>query len=57
MLEVLERCFSQQLTTAAWRERLQRLIPSYGQDINADPALLARTRERSDALLGLVAAP
>lgn len=51
MLEVLQRCFPQRLASPAWSERLQQLLPSVGQDLNADPALLARTRERSDALL------
>jgi malate dehydrogenase (quinone) len=55
MLEVLERCFASRLATDAWRQRLQQLIPSYGQDLNADAALLGRTRDRSDALLGLAA--
>ncbi|MGC6482743.1 MAG: malate:quinone oxidoreductase [Synechococcus sp.] len=53
MLEVLERCFPQQLASHAWQERLQQLLPSYGQDINGDQALLNHTRNRSDALLGL----
>jgi len=55
---VLQRCFPQRLASPAWSERLQQLLPSVGQDLNADPALLARTRARSDALLSsaLVAA-
>ena len=38
---------------AAWQQRLQHLIPSWGQSLGADPALLACVRERSNALLGL----
>ena len=53
MVEVLERCFASKLATQAWQERLQRLIPSYGRDLNSDAELLTRTRERSDSLLGL----
>ena len=53
MVEVLERCFASKLATQAWQERLQQLIPSYRQDLNSDAELLMRTRERSDALLGL----
>ena len=53
MVEVLERCFASKLATQAWQERLQQLLPSYGQDLNSDAGLLMRTRERSDALLGL----
>ena len=53
MLEVLERCFPQQLASEAWRSRLRRLLPSYGQDLTGDADLLMATRQRSDALLGL----
>ena len=53
MLEVLERCFPQQLASEAWRSRLGRLLPSYGQDLTGDADLMMATRQRSDALLGL----
>ena len=53
MLEVLERCFASQLASDGWQQRLNALIPSYGQDLNADAQLLVNTRQRSDALLGL----
>jgi len=53
MVEVLERCFAAKLAQKAWQERLHQLIPSYRQDLNSDAELLMRTRERSDALLGL----
>ncbi len=55
MLEVLQRCWPEQMASEAWQQRLQRLIPSWGQSLGADPALLARVRERSNALLGLEA--
>lgn len=53
MLDVLNRCFSQQLATQAWQERLRSLLPFYGQDLNADADLLDQVRRRSDALLGI----
>jgi len=53
MVEVLERCFASKLATEAWQERLHQLIPSYRKDLNSDAELLARTRKRSDELLGL----
>ena len=55
MLEVLERCFASRLACDVWQQRLHALIPSYGQDLNADVELLVNTRQRSDALLGLSA--
>ncbi len=56
MLEVLQRCFPQRLASDAWQRRLRVLIPSYGQDLNADAELLGRMRDRSDGALGLHAA-
>jgi len=53
MLEVLQRCFRQQLASASWNERLQALLPSIGGDPVQDPALLLAMRQRSDALLDL----
>ena len=53
MLEILQRCFPDRLASQAWQQRLQALLPSYGQDLNADAELLQRSRDRSDALLGL----
>ncbi len=53
MVEVLERCFAAKLAQEAWQERLHQLIPSYRQDLKSNAELLRRTRERSDALLGL----
>ena len=53
MLEILQRCFPHRLASKAWQQRLQALLPSYGQDLNANAELLQRSRERSAALLGL----
>ena len=36
MLEVLERCFPQRLASEHWQQRLQALLPSYGEDPIAD---------------------
>jgi malate dehydrogenase (quinone) len=53
MLEVLQRCWSERMASESWQKRLQELLPSYGQNPNADPALLIEMRQRSDALLNL----
>ena len=39
MLKLLERCFPNQL--AAWRPRLEEMIPSYGHLLDENPELLA----------------
>ncbi|AII47319.1 MAG: malate:quinone oxidoreductase [Synechococcus sp. BS301-5m-G54] len=55
MLEVLERCFPQRLASEHWQQRLQALLPSYGEDPIADPAVLQSMRQRSNSLLDLKA--
>ncbi len=53
MLEVLERCWSEQMKSRTWRAKLKSLFPSYGNnDFNQDSSLL-KMRERNDYLLGL----
>lgn len=49
MLDVLQRCFKAQMASAAWREQLIKLIPSYGQSLidNADLLKTVRTRTLS----------
>ncbi len=53
MLELLQRCWPERLASAAWQGRLRQLLPSWGHDLDAEPALLAQVRRRSDAVLGL----
>lgn len=53
MLELLAKCFPQQLASEAWQQKLRAMIPSYGQSLAADPVLLARLRRESDEALGL----
>ena len=51
MLDLVERCFPDRIE--AWRPRLTEMIPSYGEDLAADPALIAETVEATDEALGL----
>ena len=53
MLEVLKRCWSEKMSTSLWEERLKKLLPSFGEDINTDKSFLDKMRNRSDYLLGL----
>lgn len=47
MIQVLERCFAQEIPNLA--KQIQKIVPSYGQKLNADPkkaaASLAKTAE------------
>lgn len=51
MLEVIEKCFADRLPE--WQDTLQKMIPSYGVDLAADPAVYRTIRAKSDAALGL----
>ncbi|KGG26735.1 MULTISPECIES: malate:quinone oxidoreductase [unclassified Prochlorococcus] len=52
MLEVLQRCWSERMESESWKQRLRKLLPSYGQDLNSDPELLKKMRTRTDGLIG-----
>ena len=52
MVHMLENCFHQQLV-GHWVPKLKEMIPSYGQDLKTDAALLRRTRTATAEVLGL----
>ncbi len=54
MLNVLERCFADKMKDAGWLERMKEMVPSYGQTLVTDEALLTRVRERTLTTLKLV---
>ncbi|MCK7543995.1 malate dehydrogenase (quinone) [Marinobacter bryozoorum] len=53
MLDVIHRCFGERAQSAEWQERLREIIPSYGQSLVDDEALLNKVRERTLSTLGL----
>jgi malate dehydrogenase (quinone) len=53
MLEVLQRCFVEQLKAGKWVSKLQEMIPSYGQSLIDNPALCQRVRAETAAVLHL----
>jgi malate dehydrogenase (quinone) len=53
MLELIDRCFPEQMQSEAWQEKLKSMIPSYGQPLNTNPDLLAKVREHSGKVLGI----
>ena len=54
MLRVIAKCFPEEIKTPAWQEKLQRLIPSYGQSLEKNPELYAKTRQWTAEKLGLL---
>lgn len=53
MLDLLARCFPQQMQSAAWQERLQQIVPASAQALQIDATLYAQIRARSARALQL----
>jgi malate dehydrogenase (quinone) len=53
MVDLLGRCFRDKLETPEWQEKLKVMIPSYGQTLNDNPALLEEIRKNTSAVLKL----
>ncbi|OVE81077.1 malate dehydrogenase (quinone) [bacterium M21] len=53
MLELLLKCFPERAKTKEWQAALTQLVPSFGQDLATDRALLRNVRSRSEEILGL----
>ena len=53
MIDVIERCFSDRIKTPEWQERMRELIPSYGQSLVENEALLNEVRSRTLSTLKL----
>lgn len=53
MLDVLHRCFSKRMQSPAWQETLKAMIPSFGESLIEDAALLQRVRSDTLSTLNL----
>ncbi|HPQ96734.1 MAG: malate dehydrogenase (quinone) [Thiothrix sp.] len=53
MLEVLERCFPQQMQSPAWQQSIRHMVPSWGQSLTDDPVLLQQVRQAAMSTLKL----
>lgn len=54
MIDVLERCFSTQLKTATWQQKMKQLVPSYGESLIENADLLKTVRNRTLNTLKLI---
>jgi malate dehydrogenase (quinone) len=52
-ISVLEKCFKDELTTGGWRPKLKQIIPSYGESLINDAALMRKVRADTAAVLHL----
>nr|WP_211343347.1 malate dehydrogenase (quinone) [Lampropedia puyangensis] len=57
MLSLLETVFPQQMQTAAWKDKIKHIVPSYGVKLNENPALLAQVWAETTEALQLAMAP
>lgn len=53
MLDVIERCFPEKMKTDQWQKHMRELVPSYGQTLVENEALLNTVRERTLSTLKL----
>ncbi|UFH51954.1 malate:quinone oxidoreductase [Spirosoma sp. KNUC1025] len=53
MLDLLKRCFPEQLKTEVWQQKLKDMIPSYGQVLANNPELGHELRKHTSEVLGL----
>ncbi len=53
MVDLISRCFKEQVKTAAWQDKFRKMIPSYGHSLVNDEELATATRARTSKVLGL----
>ena len=53
MLDLLKRCFKDQVNTTEWQEKLKGMIPSYGQTLAHNDTLCEEIREKTSLVLQL----
>ncbi len=53
MLEVLEKCFPDSISSKTWQDKLREMIPSFGQSLIDNPELCHQTRAATTAVLQL----
>ncbi|PPC95378.1 MAG: malate dehydrogenase (quinone) [Methylotenera sp.] len=53
MINVIERCFGQQIKTEPWLQKMKTLVPSYGESLIDNPELLKTVRTRTLKTLNL----
>jgi malate dehydrogenase (quinone) len=53
MLNLLKRCFKDEVETEAWQIKLKKMIPSYGQSLLNNPALVDELRVWTTQMLEL----
>ena len=47
MIEVIERCFRSRMKSADWKRKMKEMVPSYGESLDENVALLKEVRQRT----------
>lgn len=53
MVELIGKCFPEQFNSPQWQEKIKVMIPSFGQNLNENPELLASLRNKTAEVLKL----
>lgn len=53
MIELIEKCFPQQIKSSAWQTKMKQMIPSFGQSLNENPELSDQIRKKTNEVLKL----
>jgi malate dehydrogenase (quinone) len=48
------KCFPEQFSSPEWQEKVKAMIPSFGQELNENPELLAILRNNTSSVLKLI---
>jgi malate dehydrogenase (quinone) len=54
MLNVIKKCFPEQMKSDDWQAKVKQMIPSYGQPLVNNPELCNQVRKRTSEILNLV---
>jgi malate dehydrogenase (quinone) len=53
MIDLIDRCFPDQMKTIDWQNKLKKIIPSYGQSLNENTKLCDQIRQKTNEVLKL----
>jgi malate dehydrogenase (quinone) len=53
MIDLLENCFSEQMSTIEWQDKIKQMLPSYGQELQSNPELNQAILKQTSKILGL----
>jgi malate dehydrogenase (quinone) len=53
MIDLITKCFPEEVKTTLWQTKLKEMIPSYGQSLNENPVLCDQIRAKTNEILKL----